>query len=255
LNPIATGLIAFACSSGGIIAGLLIRSRLPGHHISPESKEAVKLGSGLLATLTALVLGLLVSSAKSTFDTMNSGLTQGGAKVIVLDRTMAQYGPETKVARDVLRRTIAAGIRKIWPEDKSDASGMKDFETGPVGLEVVQKELRGLVPQNDTQKAIQSEAVGIANELMQARWLAIEQAQNSLPTAFLVVLLFWLTAFFITLGLLAPPNGTVVTVLVVCALSMGGAIYLVGEMNRPLQGTMKLSSAPLVKALEHLGKD
>jgi hypothetical protein len=237
------------------VLGLLIRGRLPGHHMSPESKDVVKLGSGLIATLTALVLGLLVSSAKSTFDTMNSGLTQGGAKVILLDRTMAQYGPDTKDARQTLRRTIEAGIRKVWPEDKSDAAGMKDFESGPVGLEAVQKELRRLTPQNDTQKALQSEAVQLANELMQSRWLAIEQAQNQMPTAFLVVLLFWLTVFFITLGLLAPPNGTVVTVLVVCAMSMGGAVYLVGEMNRPLQGTMKVSSAPLVKALEHLGKD
>jgi hypothetical protein len=168
---------------------------------------------------------------------------------------MAQYGPETKDVRQLLRRSIAVSVAMVWPENKSDVEGLKTYEAGPVGMELVQKDLRKLTPQSDVQKAFQAQAIELTNELMQARWLAIEQAQSSLPTAFLVVLLFWLTVFFVTLGLFAPPNGTVITVMVVCAMSVGGAVYLVGEMNNPLQGTMKISSAPLLKALEHMGKD
>lgn len=258
MDPILMGFVAFACSMAGIGLGLYLRNRLPGHHLSDESKDAVKMGAGLLATLTALVLGLLVSSAKNTFDTMSSGLTQSGAKVIMFDRTLAQYGPETQEIRQTLRNTVARAIRMIWPEDATStvsAASLKAFDSAPAGLETIQAQLRRLTPQTDAQRALQTQAMQLVNEVAQSRWLAIEQAQAPLPTAFLIVLLFWLTVFFITLGLFAPPNGTVITVMVVCAMSVGGAIYLVGEMSRPLQGTMKVSSAPLVKALEHLGKD
>jgi hypothetical protein len=254
MSSIIIGLIAFVCAFGGAVLGLLLRNILPEHHLSKESRDAVLMGTGLIATLTALVLGLLISSAKQSFDGMNDSLTQGGAKIILLDRAMANYGPETKEIRDLLRRSLTMGIAKIWPEGKVKMEEFTAFEKSPVGMEVIQDKLRNLAPRNDSQRMLQTRAVQLTNDVLEARWLTIEQAQITMPAAFLVILLFWVAILFICIGLFAPANKTVIAIMLVCAMSVAGAVFLVREMNHPLQGVMKVSSAPLIKALEHLGK-
>jgi Protein of unknown function (DUF4239) len=253
MNSMVTSLIAFACIFGGALVGFFLRSVLPDLHLRDDSKDVVKLGSGLIATLAALVLGLLVSSAKTSFDEMNAGITQSGAKIILLDRLLASYGPETKATREQLRRTVAAGIKMIWPEHTTGASGLTAFERVN-GMEAIQKNLRELTPATDAQRQLLSQAQQVSNDLLQYRWLLIEQEQGSLPTVFLAVLVFWFAMLFATFGLFAPPNVTVIVVLLVCALSVSGALFLILEMNRPLEGMMKVSGAPLYKALDQLGR-
>lgn len=211
------------------------------------------MAAALIATLAALVLGLLVSSAKSSLDMMNSELTQSSTKIIVLDRVLANYGPETKEVRDQLRGSVATAIGLIWPEEKTRQAHVDNIEVAS-GIERIQDKLRELLPRNNSQRILQSQALQIAAELAQSRWLLIEQTQSSLPKAFLIVLLFWLTMLFVCFGMLAPRNATVIAVLLVSALSVSGAIFLILEMNTPLTGTIKVSSAPLRKALDHLGK-
>ena len=110
MSALVVSLIAFGCIFGGMLLGMVLRAVLPDHHLSAESKDALKLGIGMIATLSALVLGLLIASAKGTFDTTSSELRQTGSKIILLDRTMAGYGPETREARDVLRRSVTSAI-------------------------------------------------------------------------------------------------------------------------------------------------
>ncbi len=253
MNSIIISLIVFACIFGGGLFGFYLRMVLPDHHLRDDSKDLVKLGAGLIATLAALVLGLLVSSAKTSFDEMNTGITQSGAKIILLDRLLANYGPETKAARELLRRTVAAGVEMIWPEHKTGMLGLTAFE-GVSGMEAIQKNLRELTPATDAQRQLLSQALQASNDLLQYRWLLIEQEQASLPTVFLVVLVFWFATLFATFGLFAPPNATVIAVLLVCALSISGALFLILEMNHPLEGMIKVSGAPLYKALDQLGK-
>ncbi len=206
---------------------------------------------GLIATLSALVLGLLVGSAKNTFDTAEAEITQSGAKIILLDRLLADYGPETKATREQLRHTVAAGIEMLWPEEKTGASGLADFERS-IGMEAVQTTLLKVTPTTDAQRQLFAAAQQICGDLRQARWLLIEQTQSPIPMLFLVVLLFWLTVLHLSFGMLAPRNATVIAVLLICALSVSGAIFLILEMSHPLQGMIKVSSAPMRKALEHL---
>ena len=123
MSATVIGLIAFVCVFGGTIVGLLLRRTLPGHHLSGDSKDAVKMGVGLIATLSALVLGLLVSSAKDSFDEMSDAITQSGVKLIMLDRTLANYGPETQPIRQTLRRSVIKGIEQVWPEHKKAMDG------------------------------------------------------------------------------------------------------------------------------------
>ena len=96
--------------------GLFLQSRLPAHHLSSESKDAVKLGAGLIATMAALVLGLLLSSTKGSFDAVSAEITRGGANIILLDRVLAEYGPESHQAREELKKTIAYAVDEIWGE-------------------------------------------------------------------------------------------------------------------------------------------
>ncbi len=253
MSSITIALIAFVCISAGALLGLFIRSFLPDHHMSEDAKGIVKLGAGLIATLAALVLGLLVSSAKGTLDSMNSELMQVGAKIILLDRTLAKYGPETKEVRELLRSNVASTINRIWSEEKTSNVNIKTIEASKV-IEMMGDKMRGLSPRNDLQRQFQSQALQMLADLAQSRWLLIEQIQQKLPTAFLVVLLFWLTVLFASFGLLSPGNATVITVLLICALSVAGAIFLINEMNTPLTGTIKASSVPLRVALKNLGR-
>ena len=256
MTSLTIALISTACIFSGVLLGLWLQNLLPEHHLSSESKDTIKLGAGLLATLSALILGLLVSSAKGTFDTMNAEITQSAAKLVYLDRVLADYGAEAKVDREFLRAHTAAGIASIWPEEKlsaAAAAGLTAFEKMN-GMEMLQMKLLQLTPTNTVQRQLLPQAVGICEELRQSRWLVVEQAQNKLPMPFLVMLLFWLTALHLSFGLFAPRNAMVITVLLICALSVAGAIFLILEMNHPLAGLIKVSSAPMLKALAHLGQ-
>jgi len=253
MSSLTIALISAACIFGGVLLGLCLQNLLPDHHLSNDSKDTVKLGAGMIATLSALVLGLLVSSAKSTFDTMNAEITLSGAKIVYLDRVLADYGPETQPARELLRHCVIASIQMFWPEEKNAASGMAAFERAN-GMEVLQMKLLELKPATEIQRQMFQQSQQICSELRQSRWLLIEQAQNVLPKPFLVMLLFWLTALHMSFGLFAPRNAMVIVVLFICALSVSGAVFLILEMNHPLSGIIKVSSAPMLKALEHLGQ-
>ncbi len=253
MGAMTTLVAAFAGTVGGALVGMLLRQVLPPHHLRDDSRDVLKLGAGVIATLTALVLGLLVGSAKSSFDSVNSLIVQIGAKIITLDRALAHYGPETKELRNQIHAAVETMVARTWPDSLDAAPRLKLVETSTV-LEDLLNRIRELQPGNDAQSAFQTQALQIGNDLQQSRWLMIEENQIELPTAFLVVLLCWLTLLFSTYGLLTPVNPTVVVVLMVCALSMAGAIYLVVEMNQPFDGVIKASSAPLLKAVQLINR-
>jgi hypothetical protein len=253
MNSSTIGFISAGCIFGGVLLGMLLQKVLPEHHLDTPSKDTVKVGAGMLATLTALVLGLLVSSAKSSFDAMNAGIAQTGAKIILFDHILADYGPETKEVREQLRHTVASVIEKIWPEKKGGVGGLRALESVDAA-KTIQAKLRELTPKDDLQKSILAQASQISSDMLQARLLLMEGQQNTLPSSFLVLLIFWLTGLFISFGLFAPRNGTVLAVLLICALSVSSAIFLVLEMDRPLDGFIKASNAPLRKAVELIGK-
>jgi len=253
MNSLTIGFISAGCIFGGVLLGMLLQKVLPEHHLDTASKDTVKVGAGMLATLTALVLGLLVSSAKSSFDAMNAGIAQTGAKVLLVDHVLADYGPETKEVREQLRNTVASVIERVWPETKTATGGLRAMESVDAA-KTLQAKLRELTPKNDQQKSLLAQVSQISTDVLQTRLLLMEGQQNTLPSPFLVLLIFWLTGLFISFGLFAPPNGLVLTVLLICALSVSSAIFLVLEMNRPLDGFIKASNAPLRKAVELIGK-
>jgi len=238
---------------GGALIGLGLQRLLPQHHLNKESQDVVKLCAGVVATVTALVLGLLVSSAKSSFDAMNTRITETSATFIILDRMLADYGPEAQNVREHLRRSVETTVHRIWPEERTGVSATAAMERGGA-IEAFQAELHRLVPHTDAQRQLLIQAQQAASDVSRSRWMLIEEAQNELPNTLVVLLVLWLAILFLSFGLFAPRNATVVAALFVCACVMAGAIFLILEMNRPLNGFIKVSSAPMHKALEYLGK-
>jgi hypothetical protein len=197
-------LIAFGCIFGGMLFGIFLRTVLPEHHLSDDSKDVLKLGIGIMGTLAALVIGLLIASAKGNFDTINSGLIQTSSKIILLDRLMAQYGPETKEVRDQLRRTVASVIERIWSKEFTGQTE-KMFPDPNTGLESLQDKLLQLSPQNDAQRWLQSRALEVTGDIAESRWLLVEQQGiSALPMPFFVMLVSWLVIIFFGFGLLSP---------------------------------------------------
>jgi hypothetical protein len=253
MSPTALALIAFSCVFLGTLLALVLRAFLPEHHLSDDSKDVVKLGIGMVATLAALVLGLLLASAKGNFDTMSNELKQAGAKIVLLDSVMAEYGPETREARDLLRQAVTAALQRLWPEETNKAAPAHVPKPGN-DLDALQSKLRRLSPHNDTQRSLQSRALQVSADIAEARWLLLTQAgHGSIQKPFLVLLIFWLTIIFAGFGLLSPRNATVIVVLVVCILSATGSLYLILELDRPYGGLIKISSAPLHTALMYMG--
>jgi hypothetical protein len=252
MSSFVTSLLAFTSMVAGMVLGSLLRRRLPDHLLQDDSKDVVKTASGMIATLVALVIGLLVSSAKSAFDQAGAEVTQAGAKIILLDRLLGRCGPETAAIRGRLRESVASTIDRIWPTAAGPRAGLAAVERA-TGMEDIQEMIGRLDPRDEATRSIKAQALDICKDVAESRWMMIEQAQAALPTAFLVLLIFWLTVLFTGLGLLAPGNATTYFCLSVCAVSMAGAVLLILEMNRPLEGIIRVSPAPLQKALSVIG--
>ena len=252
MSPMAISWVVFACVFGGALLGMLLRNVLPEHHMNAESKDVVKLGMALIATMSALVLGLLIASAKSSYDAQSGEVTQMSANIIQLDRTLARYGSETKEARDVLRRT-ALSLDRDWSEGRSRSEKL-DSTQMRAGAASFYEKIQELAPRNDLQRSLQAQALQVAFDIGRTRSLLLEQAGSSIPTPFLVVMVFWLAVIFTSFGMFAPYNATVIATLFVCALSVSGAIFLILELDSPFAGLMQISNTPLRNAVAHLGQ-
>jgi hypothetical protein len=251
LSSLLVGLIAFAFIFGGALLGMFLRGFMPENHLSDDSKDSVKLGMGLVATMCALVLGLLIASAKTYYDTQNAELTEMSAKVVLLDRMLAHYGPETNDCRAFLRSVVERSIDRLWQPGGAPGSHL---DPAAVSSEALSEKTLALLPKDDRQHFIQSQAVTLELSLAQTRWLMFEQSSTQVPKPLVVVLVFWLTIIFVGWGIFAPRNATVVGTWFVSALSVSGAIFLILEMYTPYAGLILVSSDPLRAALAHLGQ-
>jgi hypothetical protein len=249
VNPIEISLIIFCCIFAGALLGMWLASVLPEHHMSAENKDLVKLSVGLIGTMAALLLGLLVASAKSSYDARRNELTELAANTILLDRALAHYGPPAAEVRGILKIAISRMIDEVWQEDSTFAGSLP---TQPLG--VVYDKVQELVPRSEAQRVIQSQAESIMVKFGEERLLLFAQSGSSISKPFLTVVVFWLTVLFVSFGLFAPRNLAAIVTLLVAAISVAAALYLILDLDHPFSGLMQISSAPLRNALSVLGK-
>jgi hypothetical protein len=253
MNHLLIALIVFTCLFGSALVGSYVRQRLPSHHLSDDSVAVLKLATGLIATMSALVLGLLVSSAKGTFETTNAQLEGAAAKVVEFDRLLARYGPQTQPIRTQLKHNYAQLVQVLQSRESSRLA-MLDSPEAISRSEALQQQVAALAPDTDSQRTLKASALQMMDAVFAARWLTMLQANQSIPPVMLVILITWLSIIFGSFGLFAPRNGTIVVVLMMCSASAAATILLVEELNRPLDGLISVSLEPMLHTMERLGQ-
>jgi hypothetical protein len=254
VSSLAVTALVFLCLCVGAGTGMALRAVLPEHHLSQSSTDVIKLATGLLATLAALVLSLLISSANTSHYTIESEYRSALASIALLDRHLVDYGPETATARELLRHAVIRGFENTWP-DENFGPPEPASAAGRSAIEAVERSLLGLSPRTDGQKWLQSQSLQLLSALAQVRLLLIDQQIGpALPVPFLVVLIAWTTAIFLSFGLFAQPNATIVGALLISALAVAGAIFMIIELGSPFTGLIQISSAPAHATLVLLGQ-
>lgn len=249
----AIGGVVFLFVFGGAMLGMLLAAVLPKHHLSTESKEVVRLAMTTIATLSALVIGLLIASAKSSFDRKEGEIRRIASDVALIDKAMALYGPETREIRTLMRDAIVHRVQEIWQDDRAGAVDTKAIRDGQAADVILQK-LTELAPSNETQRWLKPAMLQLNMEISKARMLVVMDTQRTIQWPFLVVLVFWLSIIFASFGLFAPRNGTVIAALFFCSLTVAASIYLIVQMDQPYSGLIKISSEPIRAALGQLGQ-
>jgi hypothetical protein len=240
--------ILFVVLVGAALFGRRVHRYLPEAHLSADSRDSVKLAMGLVATMTALVLGLLVSSAKGTYDTARSEVIQMAAKVAFLDRVLALYGPEAAEARTELRAAIIDAVQRIWPTDRSGPAQLAPNQQAGDALYIT---VQRLSPHDDAQRTLKGQLATLMVDLGQLRSLLVAQSIPSISKPMLIILVSWLVVIFFGFSLLAPPNATTTLALIASAFSVACAIFLILELDQPFGGLIQIPSKPMINVLEH----
>jgi len=242
------GLIILVVVFGSALLGMLIRRKLPESHLSDQAKSVVTLSMGVVGTLTAMVLGLLVATASTMFNTRNQEITQVAAKVIQLESLLRRYGSEANGERDLLHLYAALKLQDLFPQGKAKPA-LENPRT-IILFEELQDRLAAKEGHSSQQRWMLSQALALTSDMAEVRWLLIEQDVLGIPVPVLLVVLFWLCLLFMSFGLFAPPNATVTVVLFLCALAVAGAIQTILDLSRPFEGVIRVSAEPLRHALE-----
>jgi len=244
-------LILFVGLVGVTLLGGCLRRLVPAEHLSADSKDVVKLSLGLVGTMTAILLGLLISSAKGTFDSTRSEVIQMAAKVALLDRVLKLYGPQATDSRRALEDTIADGVRRMWPAEQSGPARVDPNQQMGDALYVA---VQRLSPQDDTQRDLKTQATNLMVQLAELRALLQAQAIPSLSKPLLIALASWLVVIFFGFSLLAPTNATSTLALVAGAFSVACAVFIILELNYPFAGVIRIPSEPMTNVLSDLAK-
>ncbi|MGA7790689.1 MAG: DUF4239 domain-containing protein [Xanthobacteraceae bacterium] len=248
----ALGGVAFLCLFCGALLGMFCGATLPRHHLDAESKDTIRMVMTLLATLSALVVGLLINSAKSSFDDKDGEVKKIAADIVQLDQVMAEYGPETQQARVLFRAAVQARIHQVWSGQTTRldmAAVERDADDEPL-----QRQILALVPSNDTQSLLKSSALDISTDIAKSGSILVADTRGTIQWPFLAIQLLGLSILFVSFGLFAPRNATVIAVLFVGALTLSGSIYLIVAMDQPYSGLIRISSEPLDSALARIGQ-
>ena len=248
---ILISLILFVGLVGAALLGRLVHRYIPEDHLNDSSRDSVKLAMGLVATMTALVLGLLVSSAKDGYDTKRSEVIQMAAKVAFLDRALALYGPEAAEARTGLRATVADAVRRIWPTEQGGPAQLAPNQQVGDALYLA---FQRVSPHDDTQRALKAQVATLMVDLGELRSLLVAQSIPSISKPMLMILVSWLVVIFFGFSLIAPPNATTTLALVASAFSVACAIFLILELDHPFGGLIHIPSEPITNVLSHLAK-
>jgi ABC-type amino acid transport system permease subunit len=244
------GLISFVAIFGGVIAGMWIAHRLPGHHLTTETQSAVTVSVAVIGTLSALVLGLMITAANRSFSARSDEVRELSVQLIRMDRNLHRYGPEADDARLALHAWAKAKTQQLFPEKGQERPST---EGTIIMIESVQDEILELEPKNPGQTYLRTLCLTLSSNIIQARWSLETLAGESIPIPFLILLVFWLSIVFASFGLFAPPNPTTIVMLLLCSVAVSGGIYFIEELDNPASGLIQISPDAMRKAVDEIG--
>jgi hypothetical protein len=248
MSPPYVGLLTFTVIVSGVLAGLACGERLPPQHTSIETKSVVQVSMAVVGTVSALVLGLLVSNANSSFTARANEVTALSADIVRLDHFLRRYGPEAEPAREALRRYAALKTDDLFPVASGSAIRVDNPATNEL-LDQVEDLLLALHPSDPHQQWILTQSLQFAADIGAARWLLAQQSGQGTPTPFLILVVFWLTLLFASFALFAPHNLTARLTLVLCAFAVSGAVEMILELEQPFAGIVEISPVPMHAAV------
>ncbi len=266
MNELTDALLMLLVLLGGSALGVFVRPFLSEHHRSQETTDLIRLVITMLVTFAALVLGLLTSSVKSSFDNVDNDLRSFSINLIQLDRLLGQYGSETVEARALLRSYTAAAIASTWPTEPKPPGDHYPTDVAPptensvesvkLGdmLARIEVDLHQLDPADPMHRRQVVVILNQFEQLMRLRWRLIEEAHSSISMPFYLVLAFWLVILFASFGLSAPRNVLSYTTILLGALSITSVVFVILDLDTPFSGLFMVSSQPMREALAHLSR-
>jgi Protein of unknown function (DUF4239) len=224
----------------GAAIGVILRRNFQTGLLDTGSREAIRLAAGFLATLAALVIGLMIASAKNSFDSQNTNIRQLGTNAVLVDQMLTKYGPEAKTARTLLRETIPSATARIWRENVA-AKGGSTFVISETA-ERFYNAVENLKPANAEQTSLKARIIQLTTEMGRTRLLVFTQSDDGIPIPFFIVLVFWLVVIFASFSLFAELGPIVVASTLVFAISVSSALFLIVDLSHPFDGLMQISN-------------
>ncbi len=250
MNAIIVSLLVVLCIFVAGIIGMQLHRLVPRTHMTKDTQDVIRLGIGMISVLASLVLGLLIATAKSSYDTTDQAVRNYAAEIALLNETFRDYGGNAAVPRNLLRAYTETLLHDIWPADGSSAH-LNDQHAEQL-MERVREAVRALRPVDAGQTWLRDQALTINVSLLRDRWLLIGEQGQSISPVVLGILVSWIAVIFMSFGFNAPRNGTIIVAFLICALAIGGSIFLIMEMDTPLSGVLQISSWPLQNVLAQM---
>lgn len=230
---------------------MIVRRATPTDYLGSGEKEVARLVTGLMTTMAAIVLGMLVSSAKTSYDARTNEVAEISSEVLTIDRMLARYGAETAEIRVQFRLLVETGVNRIWPPQSPVQADLKPREDGKILVD----ELQLLAPKSDAQAQVKNQVLGLIAELQNTQWLLfLKSKQSALPIPLLLVVVSWLALIYLSFGLFTPASPTIAVTFVFGALAASGAVLIILELYTPFRGVLRISSDPILEALSQMGR-
>ena len=243
-------LISFVAIVAGMVLGMILRRQIPVVYLREDTKEVILRGAGFLTTLAAVLISLMIASAKTSYDTQDSHFRTLAAYLVETDQLLVQYGPEAMEVRILMRQAIPAAVDRIWRE-KQQATQNSAFTAASLA-EQLNSAVEALTPTNDAQRAIKQRLEAAGAAIARTRLLMFADGDKPILTPFLLILIFWLAVIFASYSLFVEPGRLMLAALLVFALSVSSALFLVADLSQPFVGLMQLPKEQLEHTLAPL---
>lgn len=250
MNDLQIALVVFACLAAASLGAMLVTPVLPERHRSEETGAVVRLIANIFVVMTSLVFGLMINSARNTYATIDASVHEFGTNIILIDRSLRNYGINARDARESLRAYLNEAIAN--PARVDDATAARS-DTAGAALDAFGNALMAIRPGDEYHADLLADIREQYRRLYEQRWSIVEQSEGGIPMPLIVMLVAWLVLIFGSFGYRAPANRVVVASFLLASALLAGAFYLVLNMDVPFSGPIQISDVPLRRALDQMG--